>query len=213
MVSQSKSFKDDGPVNNWQDDPCCKLCPTCQEVYFSYLSTLRYMSSAKQQWTTLDQDFKADVTWFLQYAQSGNGLSLLTPRTICFYIECDSSLTGGGGNTNIAYYSWKYSQDHTQKYTAIHQLEAVNLLVAYRTLSPPTGTQGQCIVMVTDNISSAYALSTGRTRDSVLAACARELWLEAARADHDIKIIHRCGELIPLANSNKCLYVLSIPGK
>lgn len=165
------------------------------------LDTLRYMSAANQQWTTLDKDFKADVTWFLQYAQSGNGLSLLTPRTTCFYIECDSSLTGGGGNTSIAYYSWTYSQHHVQKYTAIHQLEAINLLVAYRTLCPPTGTQGQCIVMVTDNISSAYALSTGRTRDSVLAACARELWLEAARADHDIKIIHRHGELIPLADA------------
>lgn len=165
------------------------------------LSTLRYMTSTNQKWTTLDAQFKADIAWFLQYAQSANGVSLLNPSFCCFYIECDSSLTGGGGNSSLAYYSWHYSQEHVKKYTAIHQLEAVNLLVAYRTLCPPIGTQGYRITMVTDNISSAYALTTGRTKDNVLAACSRELWLEAARADHDIHIIHKHGDQIPLADA------------
>lgn len=163
------------------------------------LATLRYMTSANQQWTTLDEDFKADVTWFLQYAQLGNGVSLLTPRTTCFYIECDSFLTGGGGNTDIAYYSWKYSQDHVKKFTAIHQLEAINLLVAYRTLCPQQELKDSALLLL-PTISPPHMRSP-RTRDSVLAVCARELWLEAARADHDIKIVHRHGELIPLADA------------
>lgn len=165
------------------------------------------MKSIDQQWITLDADFKADIAWFRHYVQSSNGISLLTPRVKCFYIECDSSLTGGGRNSDLAFYSWQYTKAHINKYTAIHQLEVIYLLVAYRTLSPPLGTQGQCIIMVTDNISSAYALTTGRTKDSVLAACSRELWLEAARADHDIHIVHKPGGEIPLADALSRAYI------
>lgn len=45
------------------------------------------------------------------------------------------------------------------------------------------------------------ALTTGKTKDSVLAACAREIWLEAAIRDMDIKIAHKPGSLIPLADA------------
>lgn len=57
------------------------------------------------------------------------------------------------------------------------------------------------ILLVTDNLSSSYALTTGRTRDVILASCAHELWLEAARSDHIIKIKHRPGDQIPLADA------------
>lgn len=42
---------------------------------------------------------------------------------------------------------------------------------------------------------------SGKTKDPVLGACAREMWLLAAKADHDIDIQHRCGALIPLADA------------
>lgn len=80
-------------------------------------------------------------------------------------------------------------------------LEAINLLIAYRTLCPPSGTAGKCVVIATDNLASRFALATGRTKDPVLGLCARELWLEAARADHDIEIIHKEGTAIPLADA------------
>lgn len=41
----------------------------------------------------------------------------------------------------------------------------------------------------------------GRAKDPVLGACARELWLAAAHADHDIKIEHKHGIDIPLADA------------
>lgn len=165
------------------------------------LSTLRYMVAESHEWTTLSSEFKLDVKWFHEYASLSNGIELISPPTTYFYIECDSSLTGGGGNSNLSFYSWAYAKQHVDKYAHIHQLEAINLLVAYRTLTPKRNTQGATIVMVTDNLASSYALTTGRTKDLILAACSRELWLEAARAQHNIAIEHTPGDHIPLADA------------
>lgn len=165
------------------------------------LDRLRHMAAVNQTWTTVDPQFLADIRWFQLYASTANGVALIDPKRHHIFIECDSSLTGGGGNSDSAFYTWKYSPEHINRYPAIHQLEAVNLLVAYRTLCPSAGTAGCCIVMLTDNQASAYALQTGKTKDSILASCSRELWLEAAKADHTITIQHKPGELIPLADA------------
>lgn len=114
---------------------------------------------------------------------------------------CDSSLTGAGGHSDCEFYSWQYSDKHREQFKVIHQLEATNVVVAYRTLCPKTDTAGKCIVLVSDNISSVFALSTGRTKDSVLSACAREMWLQTAIADHDIQFEHKAGIDIPLADA------------
>lgn len=165
------------------------------------LYTLRLMIANNRLWTTFDSQFKADLQWFRLYAEAGNGISIIAPVTQYIYIECDSSLEAGGGNSMSQCYSWEYPLEHREKYPSIHQLEAVNAVVAYRTLCPKFGTAGKCIVIVTDNLASAFSLMTGRTKDPLLATCARELWLEAAKADHDIQIEHQPGENIPLADA------------
>lgn len=165
------------------------------------LAKLRYMAEKGQVWTTVDTEFLADIRWFQLYAKHANGVALVDPILRPVYIECDSSLTGGGGNSETSFYSWIYSESLLAKYKLIHQLEAINLLVAYRTLCTSSATKGCCIVMLTDNLASSFALSTGKTKDPVLAACAREMWLEAAKADHTIRIEHRPGNLIPLADA------------
>lgn len=160
------------------------------------------MNECYRDWTTLTQEFRADVQWFLLYSETANRLSLISPIKEYVYIECDSSLLGGGGNSDRLFYKWEYSDQHRSRYPNIHMLEAVNLLVAYRTLCPPN-TAGKCIVIATDNLASHFALTTGRTRDSILGACARELWLEAARAD---EIVHKQGSQIPLADALSRFY-------
>ena len=159
--------------------------------------------------------YKADVSWFLQYAALSNGLHLLEPPLSEFHLDCDSSLVGGGGNSSTHYYIMQYSEDHIRLYKPIHRLEAVNLLIAYRTLAP-LDSQGVRIVITTDNLGSQLALETGRTHEPVLATCARQLWLEASLHDHVIEIRHKKGTEIPLADAlsrqhepDKRLYALS----
>lgn len=163
------------------------------------LNTIRNMG--EKNWTTLTTPCILDIKWFYLYAKASNGVALFhINRPVC-EIECDSSLSGGGGNSGRYCYTWKYSADHQARFKSIHQLEAVNLVVAVKTLAPRTAAAGDKVIVWTDNISSSFALQTGRTKDPILACCARELWLVAATHNQDIHIAHRRGELIPLADA------------
>lgn len=163
------------------------------------LSTLRAME--KRTWTTIDSEFIKDVKWFLTYAETANGITLYNPATPILVIECDSSLTGGGGNSPTHCYTWTYTKKYMKEYPVIHQLEAINIIVAYRTLAHLRDSRQTQILILTDNISSSWALMSGRTKDTILAACARELWLEAAKNGDTIQIEHRPGVEIPLADA------------
>lgn len=163
------------------------------------LSTLRSFGAKK--WITLSPDCKADIRWFLEYASTANGLSLYAPTTKYMIIECDACLTGAGGHMDTHYYEWVYAPHHLRRFPTIHQLEAINIIVALRTLAPPHLTSTDAVIIFTDNISASFSLDSGRTRDHVLGACARELWLEGALMDIDIQINHKPGHLIPLADA------------
>lgn len=170
------------------------------------LETLRAMGAQNREWTTLNQGFKADISWFLAYSEQANVISIIAPVKDFIYLECDSSLEGGGGNSDRHFFKWKYMDQHKKKYPSIHMLEAINLLVSYRTLCPKEGTAGKCIVLIMDNLASHFALNSGQTKDQTLSACARELWLEAARADHEIRIEHKPGTEILLADALSRFY-------
>lgn len=163
------------------------------------LSTLRSMKQTD--WITLGNPFKADIRWFLHFAELSNGVYLYSNKRYEYEIECDSSLHGGGGNTNSHFYAWKYSHQHMDNFPHIVHLEAINILVAYKTLGPTFKLQPAKIVIWTDNITSSFALQSGRTKDDTLGACARELWLQASIFNHEVEIKHKRGELIPLADA------------
>lgn len=136
-----------------------------------------------KKWITVDSEFLKDVKWFHLYADAANGISLYSSNFPELVIECDSSLAGAGGNTDKFCYTWRYNVQHMERFPVIHQMEAVNILVAYRTLAHVHNQDPIRVLILTDNISSSAALMTGRTKDVVLGACARELWLEAAKND------------------------------
>ena len=108
----------------------------------------------------LSNDFKANVKWFLNYADTSNGLVLLVPSLEEFYIDCDSSQVGGGNNSNSHYYHLNYDEKHLNAYKLICRLEVVNLLIAYRTLLPPESNSLK-IIIYTDNLGSQQALESG----------------------------------------------------
>lgn len=151
-------------------------------------------------WTTVNDEFIKDIRWFLAYALQANGVSIYKPDPPAFSIECDSSLEGAGGVGLGRAYSWCYSDHHMVKFKAIHQLEETNIVTAYRTFAPYID-QSPALVNIYTDISSAFALRSGKTKDKVLSACSRELWLLAAMFGHDVDIIHRPGEAIPLADA------------
>ena len=151
-------------------------------------------------WMGLSAGFKADINWFSQYAVRSNGIQLLTPSRSQFHIYCDSSLEGGGGCSDNNYYHLQYDNKVKQAYPDIVHREAINLLIAYRTLIPKISV-GLQIIIHTDNTGSQQALETGKTKDPILAACARQIWVEAAIRDHAFKIVHKPGRELPLSDA------------
>lgn len=116
-------------------------------------------------------------------------------------LGCDSSMYGGGGLSHDHCYTWEYDNHHLEKFPDIHHLEAVNILVAYMTLANTLAPQPARILIWTDNMASAWALMSGRTKDPILGACARQLWLYGSTTSHEIEIHHKKGTDIPTADA------------
>ena len=112
-----------------------KCIPPARRFVCRILETLRKAPTSAPAFLT--NGFLLDVKWFLNYARTTNGLHFLTFPKQDFEIECDSTLQWGGGNSNSHYYSLEYTDDQKSKFPLIVHREAVNLVIAYRTLSPP----------------------------------------------------------------------------
>ena len=140
------------------------------------LDTLRAAANANT--VTVTEELRKDIAWFEAYARNCNGRVLIEPKLPLLVIECDACLAGAGGHTDAAFYDLTFPQQLTDSHH-ISQLEALNVVVAVKILVPQ-GTRGHRVLVKTDNMATMFALSSGRTRDPVLAACAREIWFAAA---------------------------------
>ena len=116
-----------------------------------------------------------------------------------FEIQCDACLQGGGGFSGTHYYSIPFDDPGIEG-MHISQIEAFNIILAVKTLVPDTMRCAK-IVITTDNSTAMHTLNTGRTRDPVLAACSRELWLVAALRELTIEVNHALGASLVLADA------------
>lgn len=149
----------------------------------------------------VDPEMIKDVKWFISFATGWNGVVLLPPKaTTTLVIECDSCLTGGGAYSSSHYFAHEYTSEFRSDYPSIHHLEAVNLIAALTHLGPCPG-KGATVLINTDNAASAASLETGRGRDPILGACARQLWLLAARGGFTVEVRHKAGHLLLLADA------------
>ena len=147
----------------------------------------------------LTQAFKLDVRWFCEYAKFSNHRILIEPKLPFLNLECDACPQGGGGFSDTAYYQVVFP-DRYRNTLNISQIEALNLVIALKTLIPDSLSHARILVK-TDNTGAQCALSTGRTRDPILAACAREVWLLSAVKQVDILIHHAPGDTLVLADA------------
>ena len=82
-------------------------------------------------------NLKVDIKWFLKFAERSNGQVLLQSQPILpWVIKCDSSMKGGGAHSPTNYYGQYYPDNITSNTTNITHPEAMNLVVALRSLAP-----------------------------------------------------------------------------
>ena len=79
------------------------------------------------------------------------------------------------------------------KNLAITQLEMVNILVAVKLFAKEWQKKKICVKC--DNMAVVQVLSSGRTKDPFLGACARNIWLIASTNDIDLGYVHIKGKL------------------
>lgn len=149
----------------------------------------------------ISNNCKNDIKWFLQLSAEANGTRLLQKNYPPFHIECDASFSGAGAyskTVKLAYH-FEFPTNIREKFH-INQLEALNAVIALKTFTRAVK-QPFCISVITDNQASMFVLNSGRTRDPVMAACAREVALISAKNQLKIYFKHAPSESMHLSDA------------
>ena len=149
----------------------------------------------------INESVLQDIKWFINFAESFNGLILLpTKPKVSYIIECDACLVGGGGFSETKYFSQVFNEKFTNLKLHISQIEAINLIAAMTSLHP-LNTFEYDITILTDNMSAQQVLQTGSGRDKILTACARYLWKFSALNNCVVNVVHKAGSELVIADS------------
>lgn len=156
-------------------------------------------STPQHQKRKVGKELRKDLAWFKQCAANLNNKQIIQVDWPSFNIECDACLTGGGGFSDSHYYATPFPCAWQERYH-ISQLEAINTLLAVKTLVP-WDLRNHVIKIKTDNSASASVLVTGRSHDPVLAACSRELAMLVVLQQLEIDVTHVPGASLSLADA------------
>ena len=148
------------------------------------LDLLRTSQNAQK--ITLTSDFRRDVRWFAKFLPTYNGINFYDHRSVDHVIDLDACLTGLGGRFGNLVYFLPLPRGY-KECTIVH-LEMVNILLAIRLFCSLWA--GRKVLVRCDNKAVVTVLSTGRTRDPFLSACARNVWYCAANHDIDMDYVH-----------------------
>jgi hypothetical protein len=161
------------------------------------LALLRSMGDMTR--VTIDEGTKQDLRWFISCAHAVNGTvqiyKCLRPR---LDIYVDASLKGVGGV--LQNYVYKLALPDKPGW-CIAYWETINVMVAIRNFAKLIA--GSEINIWCDNQAAVSILNSGRAKDPILQAIARNLWLESARLDCNLYFTHIKGA------DNRTAYFLS----
>ena len=176
-----------------------KCIPPADRFFSRILALLR--SSPFTGKVAVTDEMRMDVGWFLKFGRSFNGVCLLPQcKKKEWVIECDSTKQGGGAFSETHFYTEIYDTALTEKLTNIAQYEALNLVHALSLLLPPDPVN-YVVRINTDNLASQMVLTSGKGRDNILCACARQIWLIAAMGSFELQIVHKPGVTLILADA------------
>lgn len=174
---------------------------TCIRHARKFMSRLlaQLRSTPQNQRRKVGSELRKDLAWFKTCAAKLNKKQIIQLDWPSFEIECDACLSGGGGFSQSMYYATSFPCAWQERYH-ISQIEALNALIAFKTLVPPSLTN-HIIVIKTDNSASASVLVTGRTHDPILAACSRQLAMCIVVQQLEIEVVHVPGVSLTLADA------------
>ena len=163
------------------------------------LENLRNMNEVQ----FMNEDVVRDVTWFLKFVKRFNGKCkyIYPPLQCSDRIELDACLTGVGGRYNNQVYQYQFRNNEVPCTFSIVHLEMWNVLIGIRIWAKQWA--NRAIVIKCDNEAVVGVVNNGVTRDSALAAMARNIWFVTASHNIRFQVVH-----IPGVN-NMCADLLS----
>ena len=152
---------------------------------------LEFLRSMRpQRIATLSAAFFRDLNWFCTFLNQFNGVVYYDPRPIQAELHLDACLTGMGGIFENQCYSLPIPKDFHQ-YSIVH-LEMLNIVVALKVWA--TQWSNKKLRIKCDNMAVVEVLTSGKTKDNILATCARNVWLLCAIFNISIHIEHIPGK-------------------
>ena len=137
----------------------------------------------------LEMDFYRELSWFQKFFPHFNGVCLYNYQAAHGIIQIDASLQGLGGRWGNAVYQLTIPLGMDN--LGIVHLEMLNVYLALRIWAPHWA--GKRVRFECDNQAVVSVIKSGRTRDMILAAYARNICMLTAVFDIEITVIHLPG--------------------
>ena len=148
----------------------------------------------------LTKEFHKDVEWFTNFLPFFSGSTKIFREEASYInsLNIDACLTGVGGIWNDRVYAAPIPAFVGFNLNITH-LEMLNVLIALRVWAPHWA---QSMVRFScDNLAVVQVVTSGKTKDSFLNACLRNIWLVTATYDIDLSIEHTEGKKNVIADS------------
>lgn len=130
---------------------------------------------------SLNKEFKKDIRWWLNFITVYNGVSIIldTPWSApdCVFVT-DACLTGCGEICGDRIFHTSFPDSICQKFSAIHQLEFIALLVAIRLWGSRWA--GLRIQVFCNNEAVVAVINSGKTSDPHMGTILRNMWLSVS---------------------------------
>ena len=157
------------------------------------LETLRSMKNEKS--ISLSASFQKDIRWWAMFMEKYNGVSFIpaaiwTEPDITF--ATDSCLVGCGGICEGEFFHSSFPPSVEKQKLPIHCLEMLTVLIGVRVWG--SRLEGQKVQIYCDNEPAVHVINSGRTKNSFLASCIRELWLVVSTYGFQLRAVHLPGE-------------------
>ena len=180
-------------------------CVRSARLFITRILQLLRTVRSKHHRIYLNKNFHKDIRWWIVSMRSYNGVSMIpnTDWSSADQLSTDACLTGCGawlqqpGTTNATYFHVTFPTNWVG--SNIASLELLTILVALRAFG--NSLAGQRLVINCDNDASVSVLNTGAGRDPTLMSIARNIWLECANINMQIKATHIPGIKNSIADS------------
>ena len=153
--------------------------------------------AGKRENIVINAEFRRDLNWFEQFSQKFNGTAFFSHIPVKHDIELDACLQALGARWGNSVYAVALPLGYKQM--SIVHLEMLNIMVTIRTWGQFWAGQKICIHY--DNQAVVCVLTTGKTRDPILAAIARNILMEISQFDINLKTVHIKGKCNQVADS------------